>query len=302
MEVNPKNWVERAFAIMVLFIGMITFSSFVANITNSMMNLRNLGAEDNKQLWLLRRFLKQRDIPFTLVLRVTTYLEYKCATQKKRIQERDIRLLALLSQPLKDELHYEFNIPLMRGHPLFDMLCTDLEVLMHRLCRTALQSHSLAYFDTVFDSGEAADRMYFFLVGGLTYTFADGNTLDPPIQVGEWICEATLWTSWRNMGELRAASESELLSIDASEFSLCVSNSANAWAVVSVYAHKFLVLLNSMDAWERVDVIRKETFYVDLIEGSGFVMQDKQILTSTGSPQGAATSSWKRFRTIVGLY
>jgi len=254
MEVNPRTTAERYFAILVLLMGMIGFSSFVSNITTSMTSLRNLTSEDGKQLWLLRRFMQQEGVPKTLGSRICSFLDYTANEKRNRVQASDIRILTMLSEPLRDELNYQLRVKHLENHPIFEELCSDMPVLMHRLCRTALQTHSLAAKDVLFYCGDEAHHMYFCIHGVLEYEFtpvSDGPPVLHRVEHGDWICEAALWTNWRHVGDLRAGpgdtSGSELLSVNADGFCQMVGKNANAWSIASTYASRFVAELNLAD-------------------------------------------------------
>merc|ERR1740121_745958 len=121
-----------------------------------MTSLRNLTSEDSKQLWLVRRFLQQQSIDMKLSSRIYNYIEFACFERRQRLQEKDIRMLTLLSEPLRDELHFQLKLPHLDRHPLFGYLCAEMKLLMHRLCRVALRMHSLASKDVLFYRGDEA--------------------------------------------------------------------------------------------------------------------------------------------------
>merc|ERR1719223_1033147 len=73
MDVSARNVFERVFSIIVLFFAMVAFSSIVGSITGSMTSLRNLKNEEMKQFWLLRRYLRQRNIKKDLSERIFKY-------------------------------------------------------------------------------------------------------------------------------------------------------------------------------------------------------------------------------------
>lgn len=253
MEVNPCTPEERMMAICVLMVGMVAFSSFVSNITSSMTSLRNLTSEDSRQLWLLRRFMQQQSIAKTLSTRVYNYLEYACFERRQRLQEKDIRLLGMLSEPLRDELHFQLKLPHLDRHPLFGHLSGEMKLLMHRLCRTALRMHSLAPKDVLFYRGDEALLMYFFISGELDYEYMPrpaSVTKSIGVQRGDWICEAALWTTWRHVGELRAgvheSSCSELLSVNVKEFCQVVGGNSEAWVMASAYGARFVETINEL--------------------------------------------------------
>jgi len=66
----PTNVGERAFAIPVLLFGMLMFSLMTAAVTSSIMRLQSSSSEQTRQLWLLRRYLTQNNVPSNVVVKV----------------------------------------------------------------------------------------------------------------------------------------------------------------------------------------------------------------------------------------
>merc|ERR1719414_1844623 len=91
----------------------------------------------------------------------------------------------------------------------------------------------------LFGFGDEALCMYFVVSGELVYTMANGTELDPPISTPDWCSEQALWISWRHCGELRASSESELVSVDAEGFCTVMSSNFSAWQLGAEYAKLF---------------------------------------------------------------
>merc|ERR1719456_930812 len=77
MDIYATNIVERIFSIVVLFWALLALSSIIANITASMTAIRNMGNDEMKQLWMLRRYLRGLGIPTELHDRIMKYTEWK---------------------------------------------------------------------------------------------------------------------------------------------------------------------------------------------------------------------------------
>merc|ERR1712032_1545747 len=58
--------------------------------------------------------------------------------------------------------------------------------------------------------------MCFVMSGRLTYS--QGASEHLKVAYGQWICEASLWTTWVHIGTLQAHTECRLLGIDATRF------------------------------------------------------------------------------------
>jgi len=264
MEVVPKNTGERVFSIVVLVFSLLVFSSLVGSITVSMTTVRNLSDEYSKSFWMLRKYLSQQQASKDLCRRIVKYLEQARQEQASKVQESGVTMLLLLPEPLRQELVYEMKTPLLKGHPIFLHMINFSTRTMRQVCRLALKSHSLASEDVMFGFGEKAERMYFVVSGILSYTKRTGHKLKPPVTEKDWVSEATLWTSWRHMGELRANQKSDLVSVDAARLFEIIGANYEAWSIASEYASLFVEGLNNMAQSAISDIIRDEQFYYEL--------------------------------------
>merc|ERR1719436_424296 len=62
MDVYATNVPERLFSIVILFWALVALSSIIGSVSASMTALRNMSADENKQMWMLRRYLRQERI------------------------------------------------------------------------------------------------------------------------------------------------------------------------------------------------------------------------------------------------
>mmetsp|Transcript_134855 Transcript_134855/g.349460 ORF Transcript_134855/g.349460 Transcript_134855/m.349460 type:complete len:414 (+) Transcript_134855:359-1600(+) len=170
MEVQPCNVHERAFAVTVLMFAMTVFSSFVSSITASMTQLRNMTAIFDKNLSILRRYLRAHQISSPLSIRILRYTEYKLTMRKQEIQECDVNLLRILSLPLRMDLVHETLAPVLVRHPFFDRLAFVCPPAMRELCNTAVKKQHYSLGDIIFESSDEGDRMFFPTRGQLKYT------------------------------------------------------------------------------------------------------------------------------------
>jgi len=259
MDISARNIWERAFSIVVLFFAMVAFSSIVASITGSMTSLRNMKTEDMKQFWLLRRYLRQRNVAVELSDRIFKYLEHETQKQSKLLQRKSITVLQHLSVALQGELTHALNSPFLTGHPFFDHLDTNMSVVMHRLCHLCLKLQSHAEREVIFSAGEKAIQMYFVKGGGMMqYSLVDGAKLDPSPTKGDWLGEAVLWTEWRHQGELQSINTNELIVVDPNSFLEVMRAHPRPWFYAKRYAIKFVKLLNTLEPSRVIDVLKEE--------------------------------------------
>eukprot|EP00747_Dinoflagellata_sp_TGD_P089376 gnl/TRDRNA2_/TRDRNA2_164301_c4_seq1.p1 gnl/TRDRNA2_/TRDRNA2_164301_c4~~gnl/TRDRNA2_/TRDRNA2_164301_c4_seq1.p1 ORF type:complete len:731 (+),score=143.81 gnl/TRDRNA2_/TRDRNA2_164301_c4_seq1:312-2195(+) len=251
MEVTPENVFERCFAVLVLVFAMVVFSSFVSSITNSMTQLRAIKEDNARQLWLLRRYLRERNVETSLAIRIQRYLEYKGEHMKQHVPEAKVTLLTMLSEHLREELDYAIEAPNLERHPLFASIGHVSSITMHRLTNKAVDSKSLARDDVLFIQGEKADHMYYSFFGVLTYVQEPANPSSkkiPPRQVeNDWIAEAVMWTPWVHLGQLCAVTECDMITVNAEKFIEVVRGNPIVTALATQYATRFLHWVNSLD-------------------------------------------------------
>merc|ERR1711976_256751 len=56
MEVTPRNWAERIYAIFVLLFGLLVFSSTISRITTSMSRLQDMKAKDFENMEKIQKY------------------------------------------------------------------------------------------------------------------------------------------------------------------------------------------------------------------------------------------------------
>jgi len=122
MDVSARNTYERIFSIVVLFFAMVAFSSIIGGITSSMTSLRNIKGDQDKQFWLLRRYLKQRSIPPNLSKRIFKFLEHRFKVSASQISESQVPIIEKLSEALQHDLTYSIISELLKLHKFFSVL------------------------------------------------------------------------------------------------------------------------------------------------------------------------------------
>eukprot|EP00928_Gymnodinium_smaydae_P084680 TRINITY_DN6796_c0_g1_i1.p1 TRINITY_DN6796_c0_g1~~TRINITY_DN6796_c0_g1_i1.p1 ORF type:complete len:944 (-),score=172.72 TRINITY_DN6796_c0_g1_i1:158-2989(-) len=173
MEIYPLNVAERSFSVVVLVFALVTFSSFLSNLTASITCLNSMRSAEVRQFWMLRRYLRDLKISRELTLRVQRYCEYTWEKRQKKVMERDVGLLAHVSEPLKEEMKAETFSPYLKVHPLLDYLQGTV-----RHFSNALTSVELARGDPVFCYGEVAHEMIVVVQGELEYLAGGEDEVD----------------------------------------------------------------------------------------------------------------------------
>lgn len=252
MNVRPHNSVESLFAIFVLIAGMVTFCCFIAAVTNSMKKLHNMNAEESRQFWLLRRYLREQRVPAALRTRILRYLEYANSQKKDLVSEAWLTVLDMLSHSLRSELKYVVHFGDLLFHPLFRYAESLSEVVMHNLVEDVLSKKLLADQDVEFQVSTMATHMSMVASGQLAYHKSGDEVLQ--LSRDDWICEASIWVSWPCRGNLVAESDAQLINVDSKTFIETMQGDAYLMPLMTCYAEAFAEWLNNLPAKDLSDV------------------------------------------------
>jgi len=222
MEIFPTNEDERSMAVVTLLFALIVFSSFVSSITTSMTKMRQVGNEMNKSraFTRLRLYFLYHNIPVKLSMRIRKYLRHMVAVEQKVMEEKDIELLNLLSESLRQELRLFIISPILTVHPFLKAYCETYPEAAQKLCTYAVTHKKVSKGDILFSAGETANETIFIVRGKLLYTDdAYDERTSRLLKQNEWVCESALWlNSWVHHGDLLAASNCDIFVLDAKKF------------------------------------------------------------------------------------
>lgn len=288
-EVQAYNVGERIFSTIVLLFGLIIFSSFISSITTAMTRLKHLSSNADKQLSVLRRYLRQRRVSGPLSVRVQKYCEFMLMTKQQQIQEKDVAALKVLSLPLQQRLALETYEPILTQHLFFRRYCLKHRTAFQMICHNVLSQMYLSISDCLFSAGENATSMFFLVEGQCVYSWNPESILKTPqsketsymgcynektVTAGQFMCEAALWVAWHNVGTLHSTKVCELILVSAEKFAVMTRQNKAAHLMSQRYARAFLRQLN--DTEEVTDLTQTGT--------SGQVFSQK-VLTAAFSDE-----------------
>eukprot|EP00913_Durusdinium_trenchii_P017978 g16895.t1 len=138
-EVMATNTTERIFTVLTIILGLISFSSFVSNITTSMTQLRNLNSEKHKLQSALRTYFSQNEVPPEVSKCIYDWIHSHRKMHRVRVHEQDIELLAEMPERLRFKLREAVYRPLLCRHPFLQEWCEVDQRGFDRLCHQALQ-------------------------------------------------------------------------------------------------------------------------------------------------------------------
>jgi len=286
--VQPKTAEELLFAVIVLYFALVVFSIFVSSTTSLINRLVGMQAAKDKQLFLLKAFLRQHNFDAALRERVLRYVLAAMGGRKEFINRGEVELLGLLSEHLREEVQMNLHVGTIAKHPLLNFLSLASPQLVRKLSVEALIQMECSCGDTIFGVGEELDKMGFLESGILLYSTlpvgggvgqsGEADWLFLSLQRGkefQMFCEAPLWTHWRTRGNLTADTDCTILELSGAEFRKCVSRHPGMTNVVKCYAREFVVVLN------RARMGGTETPLTDL---HGVYMYEEQIQTLFAAP------------------
>jgi len=246
-EIRVCNLKERIFSIGVTFVAFAVASAVVSSLTSTLTRLHILASAVEKQVSTLRRYLSENGITTDLSLRIQRNAQHRMREQQHLLDETNVKLLELVSEALRAEMHFELYSPLLSEHPFLKRYCEVHREVMTKVCHSAVSRKSISRGDVVFNTGELPSdpQMLFVESGMLEYEMEDRL----PEEVGKkrWIAEANLWTTWMHRGKLQAKTDCRLLVLDANTFQDKVSQFYTSEVNPRHYARLFVDGLNEME-------------------------------------------------------
>eukprot|EP00930_Biecheleria_cincta_P050379 TRINITY_DN35532_c0_g1_i1.p1 TRINITY_DN35532_c0_g1~~TRINITY_DN35532_c0_g1_i1.p1 ORF type:complete len:737 (+),score=120.01 TRINITY_DN35532_c0_g1_i1:33-2213(+) len=243
-EIVPQNVVERFFAICMLISGLVLFSSFVSSITNSMSQLRNMSADQSKQFWLLRRYLRDRRVPFELSYKVMRYIEFLLSNEQEHIPESRLSIIQRLSGRLQNELKFVTKYTCLLEHPLYSWAKELSTLTLYNMAGGVFRELHLAHGDPLFGIQDNPLSMFFVRAGNIMYKVAhpllDASEDAIDLPKDSYLMEIVLWAEWKYLGKSKAQGESEVICIGAEGFSNELQRNQDLYRTLCVYAANFV--------------------------------------------------------------
>jgi len=284
MDVYATNVSERAFSVVILFWALVALSSIIGSVSASMTALRNMSADENKHLWMLRRYLKQKSVNRPLVDRIMKYLEFQQAKAHNKVLPGQVKLLGALSPHFQEELAHELTSPFLVDHPFFQSLGDEVvnKRALSRICKSAVSVVPCAHGEMLFSPGDEGQNMYFIKSGTFAYSVADGKAFNVFIGPKLWASEAVLWTDWRHRGWMKAKEPAEAVAVNPNKFSDVFHMHPKTWYQAKHYGTEFVKYMNGVDLCALTDVM----FFVLL----DWQFSQQQSIDRTDAEEGSAES------------
>lgn len=240
-DVGATHVGERYATICMMIFAYMMSAYIISSMATAMTQVTIATAQEAKQLSILNQYLIVNGISTATAKRVQLNARQSLLLKKRQKEETDIELLQIISKPLLVELHFEIHMPILGWHPFFDIASEESSTFMRHVCHDTLSQITLASRDLVFEEGEASlhQHMYFLTRGMCQYRQSSKSFADS-VHIGEWACEAVLWTTWIHCGSMRAKDDSTLLAMDSVRFQTIASQFGAALGYVQRYSTAFV--------------------------------------------------------------
>ncbi|CAK9006737.1 Cyclic nucleotide-gated cation channel subunit A (Cyclic nucleotide-gated ion channel subunit A) (CNG channel) [Durusdinium trenchii] len=290
-NIAPDNVTERIFAVVVILVAVIIFSSFIASISSTLNALRVSRVAHSKQYMNLFQFFNERNLSVNLYGKVKEVLRTENLTM--RIQEKEVGLLDKIPERLKMQLHNEIYMPFLLSlkiWPRGDI--DDIQYIYSNVCHRAMVEGYASPGQDVFMPGTDCRDVYILESGRMLYLARqEHNDEEAPFVVlqQENLCVACLWTEWHHRGRLSAGQGiGYYIQVQCDAFGhLVVKFGGPLWRFLQIFGILLVSELEFLqDMGEPVsDLGLPEDRMSDLATRAE---RFEQVLVPSGSPRGAS--------------
>lgn len=261
---------EYMFTCFVAMFGLICVSACISQITAMAIEFGNVHQASRMRTSLLQDLVDQHQLSPDLVLAVRWYFKHRSRTNHKGGTLDTI--LGDLPPHLQMDVMHEVHLPVLTVHVFFSDLSVECPRLLSQLACKSTVSVGGSQGEVIYRNGEPCSRMFFVVRGKFRYfPVGDGDVASKrlishgmfvasedakvhssleqclTLRRGGFICEPCLWTEWETQGIFFAASDSTLLTLEASEFALIVHKFSDVLDRACLYAKAFLQELAAMN-------------------------------------------------------
>eukprot|EP00448_Togula_jolla_P019770 CAMPEP_0170575912 /NCGR_PEP_ID=MMETSP0224-20130122/4115_1 /TAXON_ID=285029 /ORGANISM="Togula jolla, Strain CCCM 725" /LENGTH=750 /DNA_ID=CAMNT_0010898725 /DNA_START=188 /DNA_END=2438 /DNA_ORIENTATION=+ len=238
MEISPVNTHERIYTIVMIFLGLLVFSTLISTITNISNNLRQENLQRKAGEALMQRYIAENRLSLGLANCILGHLRRAHRGKRKRLREEQIPAMQLLPENVRTRIRSEVYASRLMLHPVFRRI-KDIDFSMHvLLCSRAMAEKDHVQGDPIFCLFDQGIALRLITRGYAEYESSlEGGLVH--VSAGQWITEAVLWLDWDHAGHLTATSWVELVEVNASSVHNIVVEDCNLKATLQKYAKVF---------------------------------------------------------------
>mmetsp|Transcript_88761 Transcript_88761/g.286844 ORF Transcript_88761/g.286844 Transcript_88761/m.286844 type:complete len:746 (+) Transcript_88761:128-2365(+) len=218
-NIAPGNAFERVFAILVVFVALLTFSTLLGKMTTAMTQLLNLNSKRDIEQRLLRRFFNQYALSESLRLQIFQSWQQQSKSASNLGSARDqVPYLAEMPKRVQMKLDVELRMPHLVNLKIFELSERFGKRVLHLICHFAMSERSGVALEEIFMPGSVAKEALCLSNGSMKYE--NKHMCGGPVMVEPtaWICEAVLWGDWTTHGWLVAETSCQWVALDAKAF------------------------------------------------------------------------------------
>jgi hypothetical protein len=254
---QPRSIIERVFTISVLFIAFVVSAWFVGSLTTAMTRLQIIASQRSASLAVLGNYLSDNGISRELSLRAQRNAMHALDEEKRNTPEQNVKLLGIISDQIKAEIHYELYSPDMKAHTFFSALNDTHLICVRSLCHSCVSWESLSRGDHLFNEYDVPTTPSMFFVNSGYLRYFHRNDAQPEVvNTKQCFSEAALWTTWVHRGTMQAVKECRLLRVDAESVTRVVTVHKASAHFIAKYAAKFVKEMNTIEEDEITDLCR----------------------------------------------
>jgi hypothetical protein len=238
-DIYPTNAVEAVYSVLALVVCVSAVPLLASTLVVELMQQRYLTSKRRAQERTLRDYLRQHHISDTLWNRIWSHLRVERSNQPYR-REKDVELMQLLPDRIRQEVRSEAFVPVLTFHPFFHSWAISqvhFDSVLDLFAKGAIQQRQMAEAEVLFFPHEELTDMVFVMRGQLGYRSESHHPFEEyMIRPGEWLSEVVIWLRWVTVGNSVAkASRCDLVTINPERFRIAMVDSVQA----RKYAHIF---------------------------------------------------------------
>lgn len=159
-DIKPMNLSETSVCLISMVLSSVVFAYLLGSVTAFVSQQTEHETAHRESFVTLSSYMKRKNIPSALRLRVKRYLNYLWERKKEQPID-EINLIMRLSRPLRTEIYALTRGPVMVSCSVFpERFSKQIQILSNLLV-----SEIFAPSDIVFDEGELSSSMYFIKSG-----------------------------------------------------------------------------------------------------------------------------------------
>lgn len=230
-DITPSSNYQTIFVMIIEILGAGMYGFVIANIATLIANIDMAKAHHREKLEKINTFMKYRNLPAELQVRINDYYSYLWESRKGYDENM---VLADLPIQLKTHVSLYLNKDIIEKVPIFEGASKALirEIILNM--RPAIYTPG----DYIFQQGDAGHDMYFISKGSVDVVSEDGKTVYATLTSGQFFGEIALLLSQPRNASIRARNYCDLYRLKKDDFDRVIQNFPDFSRKISELAKK----------------------------------------------------------------